>query len=123
MKAENLPSDPEDLQNAITEIEAAAAQSGATEALTIQDDITAGASPIQVVEGKVGLDEVSFTLNTSSNFTQLLTFLKYLEHLPHFTEISKISIQSTISPTSSSVFAHSDTINTVIDGVFFVQKP
>jgi Tfp pilus assembly protein PilO len=115
----------ENLQYAIIEIEKSAELNQVEESLDIQEILVVSSknAPKAVISGKSFVDEVSYTIKTRSDFTQLITFLKYLEHMPHFTEIWKISLSSTAgSEDSNGVFIHEDVIDGSIDLVFFVQK-
>ena len=111
----------EELQLAIIEIENAALLTGVTESINILDDVVKTTKP-QVVPGKTYLAEVEYDISTSSDFIQLINFIKYLEHLPHFTEIARISLQSAGGSSAEGSFARSGVINGSINSVFFVQK-
>ncbi len=112
----------ENLQLAIEGIEAAAVRSGTPESLIINED-SANNQKAAIVSGKAHLDEIRYTLSTTSNFMQMIDFLKYLEHLPYFTEISKISLQAAQSNNSAGGLIHSGDVIGSTQAVFFVQKP
>lgn len=113
----------EDLQYAIIEIENAAKATGVIETMKIQEELKGNKAGKELVTGKTFLEEVSYSVNTTSDFTQLITFMKYLEHISHFTEVSRIALQSTSGVVDSNgVQARDGTIVGNIELVFFVQK-
>jgi DNA-directed RNA polymerase specialized sigma54-like protein len=114
----------ENLQYAIIEIEQAAATTQVEESMEILEQTTTSkTAPKQLVSGKSFLDEVNYTVKTTSDFMQLINFMKYLEHMSHFTEVSKITLQATAGAANSEgIFVHDGNILGSIDLVFFVQK-
>lgn len=74
----------------------------------------------EVINGKIGLSEIPYNLNTISDFAGAVRFLQYLEHLPYFTEISRIDLTAEVievdkrSTQTGRVFGS-------IDAVFFVK--
>ena len=112
--------DREHLQEAIEEVEAAAAQTQIKESLQISDQEQSDS----VVAGKTNLDEVPYDLNTTGTFAQTVQFLQYLEHLPHFTETYQITLSATQGASAlDGTFTHGENVTGVIESVFFVTKP
>ncbi|HEX9503102.1 MAG TPA: hypothetical protein VF974_02150 [Patescibacteria group bacterium] len=116
----------EDLQLAIQKIESAALATKVSESMAIVDEtdpLKKGSVDKQLINGKSFITEVPYTLNVSSDFRQLIDFMRYMEHLPHFTEVSRISLQASGgSADSKGTFSHSGTIIGSIESVFFIQK-
>lgn len=114
----------ENLEVAIKEIEAAAAASGIESGLAIHDDeaSTALQKIKPVVGGKIGVDEVAYTLSISGPYQSVLVFISYLEHLPHFTEISAINLSAATSLAGTdAIVEHDGNVLGTIDAVFFVK--
>lgn len=115
----------EDLESAILQVEEAAAATSVFQSMVIIDELedpkkTNKAK--ELISGKSSLQEVPYTLTTSSDFKQFIDFLRYLEHLPHFTEVSKISLQSNTGPETTGEIDRSDIITGTVDSIFFIQK-
>jgi Tfp pilus assembly protein PilO len=115
----------ENLEVAVQEIEAAATASGVESSISIHDDPATlkdqAASP--VVQDKVKIDEIPYTLSVSGPYESVLKFIKYLEHLPHFTEISQIGMNATTTLSSGETTArHDGSVTSTIDAVFFIKS-
>ncbi len=114
----------EDLQYAIIEIENGAKAAQVIETMEIEEEPKGkNADPKELVSGKTFLEEVKYSVNTTSDFAQLITFMKYLEHMSHFTEVSKIFLQSSVGIVDTSGTQVRDgMVVGNIELVFFVQK-
>jgi Tfp pilus assembly protein PilO len=116
----------ENLQEAIAEVESAAAFTGVDEALTIQEQFDSKGVPLTskvLLKNENLSTEVTYTMNITGSFESVLKFMQYLEHLPHFTEISSLTLSSSTSTSNTSGLAqHGKNISAVIQGIFLVQK-
>ncbi|MEO8065843.1 MAG: hypothetical protein ABI643_03260 [Candidatus Doudnabacteria bacterium] len=119
----------ESLQDAIQQIEAAAAASGVSEGMTIQESApnASGQSAVpDVITGKAAVTEVPYSITMTGQFASIVKFLQYMEHLPHFTEVSKFSFGAGNSTSStadnSGLVKHDGILSGGFNAVFFIKK-
>ena len=120
----------ENLQTVILEVEAAAANLGISEGMTIKEVLDENGRPITsppIVSGKKTIDEVPYQIKVTAEFPSILKFIEYLEHLPHFSEISKFAFSTNSVAAGSTtdedrLIIHTDVTTVVIDAVFMVQR-
>jgi hypothetical protein len=114
----------ENLEIPVKEIEAAAVKTGVDEALKISEDSTnTKMTRVAIVKNSKKIEEVPYTILSTSDFTNVINFLQLIENLPHFSEVSKISLSAVTSTQSNLVTTHTGNILGTIDGVFFIKKP
>jgi hypothetical protein len=111
----------EDLVIPVSELEAAAANSGTTLALTIKEPGPKD-KPSTVTSKRKGIDEIPYEIGISNDYNGIINFLSYLEHLPHFTEISRISLTSEIVGSGTGI-SRTGTVFGQVNAVFFIKSP
>jgi hypothetical protein len=120
-----------DLVEPIKVIEKAVSATGSRHTLSITDyenmpKAVKTKLPLEVVEGKTGIEEVPYTLGLKNDFVGIVNVLRYLEHSPYFTEISKIQMIAELSSGSGTGVnqpkVHTGQIEASIDGVLFITK-
>jgi len=113
--------DKEKLAVAVIELETAAAKTGTTAILDIQDpDPTNPKDP--VVLGKRGVGEVAYRVTTLNDYVGTINFLSFLEHLPHGTEIDKIDLSAEIRQGEAGKNVRTGKVLGTFDGVFFINN-
>lgn len=116
--------DREKLDTAIKKIEAAAVETNTSSSLKINEvtDLT-NVKRENVIKNIQNIEEVPYFLTLKSGFNDVIDFMKYLEHLQNFTEVTSINISAINSDFNvSQTVTHTGSVNTVLDGVFFVKK-
>jgi hypothetical protein len=117
----------ENLEVPIKKIEEAAVKSNSDQSLLIRENDMAGTGDSfhPMIKSKGNVEEVPYTISSTTNFLNLIKFLQYVEHLPNFSEVSSLSLSAIAGTTTGkdSQATHSGNILTTIEAVFFVQKP
>ena len=113
----------ETLVDAVKDMELALAKVSGEHDLQINDAVNPKlAASAGVTTGRVGVDEIAYSLNVTTDYPGILTFLAFLEHLPHFTEISKINLSAETAEVNNQKAVHTGRVLGNFNGVFFVKS-
>lgn len=80
-------------------------------------------NPVLLVAGLQKIEEVSYALELSGDYRQIVDFLLYLEHLPFISEIVKFTITAdTVQNETAKTLRNSGNGTSLIEGIFFIKQ-